>query len=273
MSFGTANPAGITETDPIVVDIELRPEDLLDYWIWQHFGSHAAAISRRAARRDAWFSAAAIFLLPAGAFGIFAGLAALVRVSGLPDWVVSVSFVFFFIALLGVAFSIANILGVVTAPRAAVYARARRGEAERLCAGTVPFRLSIGPDGVELRVAESQKFTPWTEYLVIHNTPSLIVSRDASRREGFTPKRVFGEGEARDRALRRINAWAAAKGAGHAASLKSLLSEQVHSCPRCRYSLAGLTGLTCPECGLAIEPDLLPVRRQRKQAWTPRAGT
>jgi hypothetical protein len=120
-----------------------------------------------------------------------------------------------------------------------------------------PQTMSIGADGIHLRMPHHDVTQRWSGMAEIRETPDGVYLRRRDRHWYIIPKRVFGSADEASSMVARSRAWLDEAGHGDARRVWALLAERDVACPGCRYNLRGITARACPECGRELDASLL----------------
>lgn len=133
---------------------------------------------------------------------------------------------------------------------------ATEGEDSNAEFGDVEFTIS--PSGARWQSCGRAWEWEWSCLFRIEDVPSYIVFRDRNGAAVLVPKSALGREGADDFLARARNALAA-RGFDQVSRIRAFIADRDLGCPMCRYNLRNGAGDRCPECGLELSYEWLPI--------------
>lgn len=142
------------------------------------------------------------------------------------------------------------------AARSGIGGPATEGEDSNTEFGDVEFTIS--PSGARWQSCGRAWEWEWSCLFRIDDVPSYIVFRDRNGDAMPVPKSALGR-EGADEFLARAQGTLAAKGFDQVSRIRAFIADRDLGCPTCGYNLRNGAGDRCPECGLELSYEWLPI--------------
>lgn len=142
------------------------------------------------------------------------------------------------------------------AARSGIGGRATEDDISNTEFGDVEFTLSDA--GARWQSCGKAWEWEWSCLFRIEDVPSYIVFRDRNGGVMPVPKSALGRNGA-DEFIARARDALAAKGFDQVSRIRAFIADRDLGCPMCRYNLRNGAGDRCPECGLELSYEWLPI--------------
>lgn len=119
-----------------------------------------------------------------------------------------------------------------------------------------PTQVTITDEGIRVATDRFQEHLNWCAIARCERRGDSIVISPARLTGYFIPVRAFADEAAVSSFLVEVEERQRARGTHPDDQVTAAAAESTARCPKCRYSLRGITRARCPECGLSLDAEL-----------------